>query len=224
MREAGRSGFAAARLAHRPRKVAANGPRPAVAGPFDRVEQSLAAERAEAVLISVIDHPPVARRPLHQRSVTPRPPRLGGAGRAHDRVVRAILPRTLDRLRARSDDHMPGRWSRRPANRGYEIEIAGVAKQLRALGRERLDHPIVRIFPGLVSGFDGTCGGKAVVGQPHAPDAVDEQIALAVLADDVARIDAVMDVEVDRLAPWTFDAVRPDRENRPAASARVRRD
>ena len=224
MREAGRSGIAAAGLAQRPRQVAADGAKPAVAGPFHRVEQRLPAERAEAVLISVIDHPPVSRRPLHQRRVTARPPRLGGAPRPDDRVVRAILPRTVDRPGSRNDDHMPGRWSRRPPDRGDEVEIAVVAKQFRALGRERLDHPVVRIFPRLVSGFDGARGGKAVAGQPHAADAVDEQIPLSVLADDVAGIDAVMNVEVDRLAPRTFDAVRPNCVNRPAASARVRRD
>src|SRR5205823_7092007 len=98
MREAGRSGFAAAGLAQRPRQIATDGPKPAVAGPFHRVEKRLAAERAEAVLIPVIDHPPVARRPFDQRSVTARPPRFGGARGADDRVVRAILPRTVDRL------------------------------------------------------------------------------------------------------------------------------
>src|SRR4051812_19735377 len=116
---------------------------------------------------------------------------------------------------------MPGRRSRRPADGGDEIEIAVVTKQLRALGRERLDHPIVRIFPRRIGGFDRTCRGKAIVGQLHTPDAVDEQVALTVVADDVAGIDAVMDIEVDGLAPRTFDTVRPNRVNRPAASARV---
>src|SRR5207248_4045026 len=55
-------------------------------------------------------------------------------------------------------------------------------------------------------------------------DAVDEQIALAVLTDDVAGIDAAVDAEIDRFTPRTFDPVGPDREDRPVLAVGIGRN
>src|SRR3546814_4715361 len=102
-RHAVRPRRAARGLGERLRQVAAAHPEPAVVGPFDRVEQGLAPERPIARLIAVIDAPPVTRRPFDQRRMAARPPGLGARLRVDERIVRAVLPRAVDR--ARSEEH-----------------------------------------------------------------------------------------------------------------------
>ena len=45
------------------------GAKPAVGGPLERLQQHLPAQGAKAVLVAVIDQPPVAGRTLHGRGV-----------------------------------------------------------------------------------------------------------------------------------------------------------
>ena len=49
-----------------PRQVAAQRPEPTVIGPLDRLQQCLPTQRAKAILVGVIDHPPIASRAFHQ--------------------------------------------------------------------------------------------------------------------------------------------------------------
>src|SRR3546814_7349582 len=87
-----------------------------------------------AILIAVIDAPPIARRPLDERRMAARPPFFGRRGGANERVAGAILPRPMDRPRARGDHHMAGRRTRRAADRGDHVIIVDVAGELQ-IGR-----------------------------------------------------------------------------------------
>src|SRR4029078_5463081 len=93
-------------LAQRTRQIAAQRLEPAVAHPLDRFEQRLPSQTAKAVLDAVIHHEPLAVRPFEGRRVASRPPLLLRIDGAHDGVVRAVLPRAVDRSRSRSDDHV----------------------------------------------------------------------------------------------------------------------
>ena len=95
---------------------------PAIARPLDRIEQRLPPERPVAVFIAVIDTPPIAGGPFDEGGMPARPPFLGAAVGAHQRVVGVLLPRAVDRFRTRGDDHVPGGWPRRAAHRGDQIE------------------------------------------------------------------------------------------------------
>src|SRR3546814_16655482 len=95
-------------LGDRLRQVAAFHPEPAVIGPFDGIEQRLPAQGPIAVLIAVIDAPPVARRSLDQRRMAARPPFFGRRSGANERVRGAIFQRPMNRPRPRRDDHMAG--------------------------------------------------------------------------------------------------------------------
>ena len=153
-----------------------------------------------------------------------RPPRFIDAGRAHERVVRAVLPRPVDRLRAGRDHHVARHRTGRAAHRRDQVEVVAMAQQLRAFRREVLRDPVFRIAPRLIGRFDGAVGREAVVREADAADAVDEQVALAVLAHDVARVDAARDFQVDRVAPRPLDAVGPDGVDRPRIAVRRGRD
>src|SRR3546814_9172030 len=71
-----------------------------------------------------------------------RPPGLGARLRVDEQIVRAVLPRAVDRARARRDHHMAGRRSRSAADRGDQVIIVTVARDLRPLGRKTLDHTV----------------------------------------------------------------------------------
>src|SRR3546814_19610002 len=75
--------------------------------------QRLPPQSPIAILIAVIDAPPIARRPLDERRMAARPPFFGRRGGANERVAGAILPRPMDRPRARGDHHTIGRASGR---------------------------------------------------------------------------------------------------------------
>src|SRR3546814_6812240 len=76
-----------------------------------------------------------------------RPPGLGARLRVDERIVRAVPPRAVDRARARRDHHMAGRRSRSAADRGDQVIIVTVVRDLRPLGRKTLDHPVGGIAP-----------------------------------------------------------------------------
>ena len=149
----------------------------------------------------MIDAPPVAARSFDQRGVAARPPFLARIGGAHQRIGRAVFPGTVDRLRACGDHHVPGGRTRRATDGGHHVEVFAVAHDLRAFRREALDHPVVGITPRIVNMFDGAIGRQPIVLELHAIAAREEQVSLAVLADDVARVDVRRQIEVDGLAP-----------------------
>src|SRR3569623_1672563 len=96
-----------------------------------------------------------------------RPPILGVADRMDERVVRAILPRPVDRARAGGAHHVSGRRPRRAANGGDQVEEAAVADDLRSFRRKALDVPFGRIMPGIVDMLWLADGREAVVRQAH---------------------------------------------------------
>src|SRR5580698_8238724 len=93
-------------LGQRSAEVAALCPKPAVVGPLDRIEKRLTSQGAKAVLITMIDHPPVAARSLYHSRMPARPPWLVGRKRPDQRIVRAMLPRSMDRAGASRNDHV----------------------------------------------------------------------------------------------------------------------
>ena len=221
-REASCAGLAAGRLPQRLRQVATGGAEPAVISPLDRFQQGLPAQCAKPMFVTVVDHPPVASRPFHQRGVAARPPRFIGGLRAHQRVARAVFPRAMHRTRTRGDDHVARRWAGGAADRGDQVQPALAPQQLWTFRREVLGDPVLRVAPWLVGVFQFAIGGQAVVAQADLADAVDEQIAPAVFADHVAGIDDVVDAEVDRIAPRpAADVVGPGHEDLPALVARI---
>ena len=132
----------AARLAQRPRQIAAVGHEPAVVGPMHGIEQRLAAQRPEAVLVAVIDQPPGSVR------------RFDGAshGRATTTSPRAETVRTIGLFGAFSH----GPWIDReratitmcpvggpavPPDGEDQVEPLAMPQDLRPFGREGLDDP-----------------------------------------------------------------------------------
>ena len=150
-----------------------------------------------------------------------RPPHLAGRSRALDRIVRAVFPRSVDRARPRGNDHVARCGAAGAAHRVDQIEIITPAKQLGTLGRKRLGDPVVRIMPRGVGGLHGTGGCQAIICQRHALAIVEEQVAAAILADDMARIDQAADLEVDRITPRPSHRRRMDHED--IGEARQRR-
>lgn len=73
-RKAGGTTLPTGGLAQRFRQVATHRAEPAVIGPLDGFQQGLPAQCAKAILVAVIDHPPVAGRAFQQRGVATRPP------------------------------------------------------------------------------------------------------------------------------------------------------
>ena len=200
-------------LAKRLRQVAAGHPEPAVRGPLDRVEQGLAAERPIAVLIAVIDAS-TSRRPG---------PRPGWRGRATTisraaSVVRtsglrgSILPRAVDRARARGDHHVAGRRAGGAADRGDQVEIAAAADDLRALRARSPRPPSPRD-----SATDRRHArrladprrGRRRTSRTRSPP---ERNSQREPSSPTAwpGIDMVGQLEVDRVAPRPLDPVGPD--------------
>lgn len=196
---------------------------PTVVGPVNRLEQHLPAERAEPALVPVREHPPLVGRTAQDRRVPARPPSLRSVLRAGDRIAGMVLPRSVHRARAGDDDHVPGRRSRRAAHGADEVEPVAASEQLRALERVGLGDPLVGVAPSVVHLLELADRRQAVVGEPHHPDAVDEEVAVAVLADDVPRVDRAADSEVDRLRPRPAHRRRVDHEDRRLRQLRPRR-
>src|SRR5665213_4074744 len=171
------------------REVAPGHSRPSIRIPQEWLQQHLTAKRAETVLITVVSQPPVSHRPLHGGAVPTRPPRLGGAGSTDNGIARAVLPRTVDRAGTRYDHHVTGRRTRRPALAREQLDPAIAAQDLRPFQRGRLDNPVLRDRPAAIDLFDRPVFPQPIVADPNARAAVQEEVALAVLADRVAWID-----------------------------------
>ena len=123
-RKAGGTTLPTGGLAQRLRQITTHRAEPAVIGPLDGFQQGLPAQCAKAILVAVIDHPPVAGRAFHQRGVAARPPRFVGGLGAHQRIARAVFPRAMHRARTRSDDHVPGGRAGGAADRGDQVQPA----------------------------------------------------------------------------------------------------
>ena len=201
---------AALGLRDRPRQVAALHTKPAVAGPFDGIEQRLPPERPIAIFIAVIDAPPVARRAFDERGMAARPPFFGGRFGVDERIGGAILPGSVDRLRPRRDDHVAGRRARGAADRGDHVIIIAVAGDLRPFGREAFDHPVGGVAPRVIDMLGLADARQSVVGEADAVAARQEQPARPILADRMAGVDMVGQIEIDRVAPRPLDPVGPD--------------
>src|SRR5688572_4227652 len=103
---------------------------------------------------------------------------------------------------------MAGGGARSATDRGDQIEIAVLPEELRAFGRVHLDDPVIRVTPQLVCALDQRAiERQPVIGKSNAAAAVEEEVTLAVFADDMARIDARYG-EIDRCTPARIDAVR----------------
>lgn len=139
-----------------------------------------------------------------------RPPGLVAADGTHDRIVRAILPRPVDRTRSGDHHHVAGRRAGGAALAREHVEPAVLAGDLRPLEREALDDPVLGDWPAPVHMLDLADRRQAVVAQLHPVAAVEEQVALAVLTHRMAGIDEAVDPHVDRLAPRPLHAGRMD--------------
>src|SRR5579871_2014350 len=193
--------------ANRPAQIAGQDTRPVVNGPFHGLHQRLAPQAAVAILIGVIDDPPVPPGSVDQHAVAPGPPRLRGRLRAQKRIVGSILPGTVDRSGAGHGDHVAGRRTVGAALGADQVEILASPEQLGTLEAEALVDPVVGIFPAVVHFLHGTDACEAVIRETQALTAAQEEIALAILAHHVARIDADAGAYQNRLAPGPFDVV-----------------
>ena len=205
-----RADWLAAGLGQRLGEVTALGDEPAVVGPFDRIEQGLAAQRPVAVLVAVVDHPPATVAAFDHGGVAARPPRFAAVDGAGDRIVRRVLPRAVDRLRTCADHHVPGGRAGRASHRGGHVVPVTSLVDLRAFLGVALHVPVLRVLPAIVDVPGFADHAQAVVGQLHVIAAGQEQVALAVLAHRMAWIDVLAQAEVDRLAPGAADVVGPD--------------
>src|SRR3954467_9119997 len=109
---------------------------------------------------------------------------------------------------------MPRGWTGGAADRGDHVEPTAMAMDLGAFGRKALDIPFRRIMRGVIYMLDLPGGRQAIIGQPDAIAARQEQPARPVLADSVARIDMVRHLEIDRVAPRSVDRVGPAHPDR----------
>ena len=128
-------------------KVAAEGLRPPVGGPGERLKEHLAAKGTKAVLVTVVQQPPIARRALDRSGMAARPPGLVPVKGSNDRIVRAVLPGTSDRTRAGHHDHVAGRGPCGAALAREHVEPTLAAQELGALQREAFDDPVVVALP-----------------------------------------------------------------------------
>ena len=152
-----------------------------------------------------------------------RPPRLGRVLGAGDRVAGVVLPRPVHRPRARDDHHVPGRRAAGAADRADEVEPLAAPEELRALERVRLGDPLVGVPPAVVDLLEFAHGRQPVVGELDAAHPAREEVARAVLADDMAGVDHSADAEVDRLRPRAAHRVGVDHEDRRVGQRRPRR-
>lgn len=159
------------------RQIAPGHAEPAVLGPFDGIEQALAAERPVAVLEAVVERVPALVRPLYQRGMAARPPGFGLVLRADQRVAGVLLPRSVDRAGAGGDHHVAGGRTCRAAYGGEHVEPVAMVVDLGAFGRKALDVPILGIVPGIVDMLDLAGQREAVLRQAHPVSARKEQPA-----------------------------------------------
>src|SRR3546814_18568019 len=87
-------------------------------------------------LFRSIDRPPFAPRPFEHGGVAARPPFLGGAHGAHQRVGGIVLPRPVERARARGAHHMPGRRPGGDTHGGDQIVIIPARSETRRVETE----------------------------------------------------------------------------------------
>src|SRR5690606_36588761 len=208
-RHAMRTDGLAAGLAQRLAEVAAAGQEPAVVGPLDRLQQRLPAKGPVSVLVAVVDHPPAAVGTFDHGGVAARPPRFVAAPGAGDRIVRRVLPRPVDRLGARGDHHVSGRRAGGAAHRGGHVVPLPALVDLRAFLGVALDVPALGVLPAVVDVLRFADHAQPVVGQLHVVAPAEEQVALPVLADRVARVDVLAQAQLHRLAPRAADVVGP---------------
>ena len=190
-------------------EVAAAGRRPAVLGPVDRFEEDLAAQPLGAPFVGVVDDVPLAAGTLEQGAVPARVPGLGGVGAAQERVGGHVLPGAVDGARARHDDHVPGGGPGGAADGGDEVVPPVAHHVLGPLQGVGLDDPVGGVVPAVVDALGPAVGGQAVGGQAHAVDAVEEQVALPVLADGVTGVDVAAQPGVEGAVPLPLDVVAP---------------
>src|SRR3546814_9874941 len=96
---------------------------------------------------------------------------------------------------------MAGRRAGGAADRGDHVIIVAAAGDLRALGREAFDHPIGRIAPRVINMLGLADAPQTIVRQADAVAARQEQPARPVLADRMAGVDMVGEVQIDGIAP-----------------------
>ena len=193
-----------------PRQIATERHGPAIGAPGHRLEQGLAAKRAQAVLVTVIDQVPMAARSFDRGRMSARPPWLGGTGGMDDRIVRGIFPRSGDAARSRGNDHVAGGRPRGAPHRADQVKPAVAAQQLGPFQRIGLGHPGIGVMPAVVGVLDRAVCGQSVIAQPYPADPRQKQVTMPVLTHNVTGIDISGNAKVDRIAPRTGDARRMD--------------
>jgi hypothetical protein len=93
----------------------------------------------QTIFVTVIDHPPGIVGTLKHGRVTARPPFLDRHLRSDQGISRSILPRAVDRARARCDNHMAWGQPRSAPDCSDQVKPVVVPDDLRALGRECLN-------------------------------------------------------------------------------------
>ena len=205
-------------------QVPARGLEPAILAPAHRFQQALPAQGPEILLIAVRDQIPVAcLRPLDKGCMATRPPGLLTGPGAHLGIVRRMFPRPVNRARTGRNHHVAGRRTGGAADGGEHVEPVAPAQHFRAFRAEAFHIPIFRIAPGVVDMFHRPVDGEAVIAEANAIAVGQEEVALAVLADDMAGIDMFGQPQIDRFAPWPGRMIGMDDIDGPVA-VRSRRD
>src|SRR3546814_11774626 len=105
---------------------------------------------------------------------------------------------------------MAGRRPRGAADGNDHVIIVAVPRDLRSLGREAFDHPVGRIAPRVINMLGLADAPQTIVRQADAVAARQEQPARPVLADRMAGVDMVGEVQIDGIAPRYL---APDRKS-----------
>ena len=148
----------------------------------------------------MIDYPPLSAGTFHNSAVTLRPPFIVGRIGMDDGVIRRILPRSVDALRAGTDYHMAGGRPCCSALCRGQIIVTVVPCQLRRLQAHTLRVPFLRIFPALIHFFCFSSTSQAIVGERGHLSVTGKEIALPLGSHNQSGVNA-SNLQVDRLRP-----------------------
>ena len=150
----------------------------------------------------MIDDHPLAIGGIDQRTMAFAPPPFVLTPGMYQRIIRRILPRSVDRPRTGLHHHMTGGRSGRTTLCIQVVIVFSDTSQFRSFQTHPLGDPFFRIFPTAVYDLLRTFYDRQSVGrQFYALAATHEHPPLAILSHHMTGID-ITDLQINRITPW----------------------
>ena len=149
----------------------------------------------------MIDDHPLAIGGIYQRTMAFAPPPFVLTPGMYQRIIRRILPRTVDRPGTGLHHHMTGGRSGRTTLCIQVVIVFSDTTQFRTFQAHALGDPFVRIFPTAVNHLLCTFYDRQSVGrQFDALASTHEHPSLTILTYHMTRID-ITDLQINRITP-----------------------